>query len=401
MGPQHVESAPTSPVRIALRNFTTQWFLIPKGIGIIAVILHQLHYQFHGLGIISRILWVYTLVLWILFLILYFLRLIIYPGYTIKTILTDINETSCLASISITMTTIVIMIDLNVVSVWGAGWGIAAYVLWWINTAMSVVVCTGVPYIYVKYEPPGVSNITAGTNLPLIASLTSAAGGGVICQYGALSDRLQVPVIIVSYLMVGMGLPLALGLDTIFLTRLFDRSSPSGIQLYKDMILCGPWGQGSFALQSLGQAVLKGSFAGYGKGILLTAQAAQPIGYASIFGGLLAWGQGTFWWAFAIMSIAHEAYSKRSIRALSFGLPTWSLVFPWGVYTNAAVQLGTLMDSPAFNVWSTALTIMLVIMAIVNTVFTIKGIATGKLLGLKSGWKKQEYTHNSDEERIT
>lgn len=227
------------------------------------------------------------------------------------------------------MTTIIIMIDLNVVRVWGPGWGMAAFVLWWINTAMAVLVCIAVPYIYVKYEPPGVSNITAGTNLPLIAVLTAAAGGGVICRYGALSDRQQVPVIIVSYLMVGMGLPLALGLDTLFLTRLFDRSSPSGMQVYKDMILCGPWGQGSFALQALGQAVLRGSFAGYGKGIFLTAQAAQPVGYASIFGGLLAWGHGTFWWMFAIVSIFHAMYNSGSVRGLSFGLPAWALVFPW------------------------------------------------------------------------
>jgi sodium-dependent phosphate transporter len=42
-------------------------------------------------------------------------------------------------------------------------------------------------------------------------------------------------------------------------------------------------------------------------------------------------------------------------------------------------------------VWSTALLLMLVIIAIVNTLFTIKGIFTGKVLGLEHGWRKQEY----------
>jgi Voltage-dependent anion channel len=127
-----------------------------------------------------------------------------------------------------------------------------------------------------------------------------------------------------------MGLPLSLGFDSLFMTRLFDQSSPKGLQVYRDMILCGPWGQGSFALQALGQVVLNGSFARYGRGVFLTAQAATPVGYASIFAGLIAWGQGTFWWAFAIVSILQMAFKKTGgLKNLEFWLPAWSIVFPW------------------------------------------------------------------------
>jgi sodium-dependent phosphate transporter len=45
------------------------------------------------------------------------------------------------------------------------------------------------------------------------------------------------------------------------------------------------------------------------------------------------------------------------------------------------------MDSPAFDVWSTALLLMLVILAIVVNLFTLKGIVTGKVFGLERGWK--------------
>jgi hypothetical protein len=57
------------------------------------------------------------------------------------------------------------------------------------------------------------------------------------------------------------------------------------------MILCRPWGPGSFALQILGSAVLTGSFSKNGSWTFLTAQAASPVGYASIFAGILAWGK--------------------------------------------------------------------------------------------------------------
>lgn len=55
-----------------------------------------------------------------------------------------------------------------------------------------------------------------------------------------------------------------------------------------------------------------------------------------------------------------------------------------GVYTNAAVQLGKLMDSAAFKVWSTVLTILLVIIWLSNAALTAKGALSGKLLGLNS-----------------
>jgi tellurite resistance protein TehA-like permease len=326
----HCLSISSSPASIALRNFTSQWFLIPQGTGIIAVILHQLDYQFNGLVIISEIFWVLTVMLLLVMIVVYLLRIVLFPKQVAEALSTDANETACLASISITFTTIIQMIALTIVQDWGHGWGTAALVLWWINTAMALVACIGMPYVFVKYAPPGVDALSPTTQLPLIAALTAAAGGGVICQYGQLSTQEQIPVIIISYLFVGMAFPLSLGFDTLFLTRLFDKNSPSGMKIYQEMIVCGPWGQGSFALQGLGQAVLKGSFAAYSKGIFITSQASTTVGYASIFAGLVAWGHGTFWWAFAIISITQTTLEKANgRRGVDFGLAAWSLVFPW------------------------------------------------------------------------
>jgi hypothetical protein len=105
---------------------------------------------------------------------------------------------------------------------------------------MAVISCIGILYVFVEQEPPGVSGLGPAANLPLISALTAAAGGGVICRYGTLDESLQVPVIIVSYLMVGMALPLALGFETVILVRLLNHGSPIGTNLYQDMILCGP-----------------------------------------------------------------------------------------------------------------------------------------------------------------
>lgn len=48
------------------------------------------------------------------------------------------------------------------------------------------------------------------------------------------------------------------------------------------------------------------------------------------------------------------------------------------------MQLGKLMDSSAFKVWSIVLTIILVIIWLINAALTAKGVLSGKLLGLNS-----------------
>lgn len=320
---------PTSPVNRALWNFSSQWFLIPQGTGIIAVILYNLDYQFRGLEIISVIAWIYTIALLIVFSLVYLLRIYCYPRHVARVLRTSIIETSGLASISIAFTTIIQMTVLVLVPQWGPSFGHIAHVLWWINTAMAVIATIGIPYVYVKVQPPGIDAVPPVVLLPLIAALTSAAGAGVLCNFGSISERLQVPVIVVAYLEVGLGIPLALSFSNIFLARLFDKSFLNQPLVYQDMILCGPFGQGSFALVLLGKAVMDGSFAQYDRGDFISSAAAIPIAYVSQFLGLLTWGYGTFWWCFAVISIVHTLLAQPGgWRKTEYSMAAWALVFP-------------------------------------------------------------------------
>lgn len=112
-----------SPALIALKAFTSQWFLIPQGTGIIGVILHNLGYQFDGLKDISRVFWVLTILLLVGFLVIYTVRAFVFPQYVARQLSSNIMETACMASISITFTTIIQMISLNLVADWGQSWG--------------------------------------------------------------------------------------------------------------------------------------------------------------------------------------------------------------------------------------------------------------------------------------
>lgn len=317
---------PERPLSIALWNFSSKWFLVPQGTGIIGVILHRLDYPFKGLMILAKIVWIYTIVLLGLCLMLYLLRALAYPKHVRQQLQTNLVETSCLASIPIGLTSIIQVAVLQ----YGSRAGLALYVLWWVNTGLAIVACLGIPYVQLKLQPPGISHLPPAILLPFIAALTSAAGGGVLCRSGHIGPRLQVPVILVSYLEVGAGLALAAGFDALILFQHFDRFSPSAEEVYQDMIVCGPFGQGAFALQVLGTAVLRGSFAAYDRGSFLTASAASPLGFTSQFLGLLTWGYGIFWWCFAILSICHTLCTQPGgWRRTPFNMSAWSLIFSW------------------------------------------------------------------------
>ncbi|KAK0774374.1 Plasma membrane sulfite pump involved in sulfite metabolism [Friedmanniomyces endolithicus] len=384
--------------RVALKNFSSQWFLIPQGTGILAVILHNLHYQFHGLDHISQIFWVITIATLASFLVIYLLRVVFFPRHVAHEISQNSMETACLSSIGIAFTTIYIMIVLNLLP-WGRGWGMA-YVMYWVNVVMAATACIGIPYVFTKLERPGIDEISPTVSLPLIAALTLAAGGGVTCQYGQLGANLQVPVIILSYLFIGMALPLSVAFDGMFLVRLFDKAVPRQQKVYQLMIVCGPPGQASFALQMLGTCVKSGAFATYDTSSFIGPSSASAIGTTSQVLGLVYWGYATFWWAFASIAVLHDTISSpKTVLRWDQSLTAWSLVFPWGVYTNAAVQLGVTLNSRAFWVWQTVLALLLVIIWLGNAFATIVGLGTGAVIGLNKGWAGHYHTSNAEEEK--
>ncbi|CAI4214142.1 unnamed protein product [Parascedosporium putredinis] len=321
------------------RPIPSQAFLIPQGTGILAATLHQLEYQFRGLDTISVILWFIAFITLFAFFIVYVLKVVLCPRQTGHAITHNTVEAACLSSISISFTSAIQMLCMVVVPSWGGpGWEKAAYILWWINTAMAVSACFVLLPMFIKtlHAEGGLQrSFTPVTQLPIIAVLTSAAGAGTLCQYAMLSPEQKVPMIIVGYLQIGIGIPIALALDTLFWARQYlpwvgvnDGLSLPKRQVYVEMILCGPWGQGA------------------------------------------------------------------SRCRFTFTLTNWSVVFPWGVYANAAVQLGKITDSVVFRVWSTIMATALAIIWIICALFTIRGVFKRNLLGPKPTTPPLSATHS-------
>ncbi|EQB58797.1 hypothetical protein CGLO_00911 [Colletotrichum gloeosporioides Cg-14] len=209
-----------SCIRTSIRNFTSQWFLIPQGTAIFAAVLQQLDYRFKGLTTISYVLLVMAMVLLLCMVSIYLLRIVLFPRKVVQALKHDESELAGLSSVSIAFTSIIQMVSLALVPAWGERWSKTIYVLWWIAFSFAVAISIVLPFITVKVYPSGVSRLSPATQLPLTAALTAAAAGGAICNSAALASDQQVPVIIVSYLLIGMALPLTFALDVLFWARL-------------------------------------------------------------------------------------------------------------------------------------------------------------------------------------
>ena len=214
----------------------------------------------------------------------------------------------------------------------GRGWGTAAYVLAWIDVGITFVTCVGLPYIFLWCTAPGIDGMPPTVLLPAIAAIATAATCGVVTFAAGLSPRAQVPMIIVGYVLLGLGLPFALSLIVIFIARLFNGAWPPRSKAALQYVLVGPLGQASYAFQILGTSAASpgiGSFGAYNKGHFITENDGRIVEAVSILIGLILWGYGAFWLLFSLAESIHLAFFKGGgMRDMGYNISMWSPVFP-------------------------------------------------------------------------
>jgi tellurite resistance protein TehA-like permease len=212
--------------------------------------------------------------------------------------------------------------------------------------------------------------------LPFVGTTTDAVVGGLILNYSDdVNSRLAIPVIIVSYMLVGIGFFVALMIYSAYFIRLTNTGLPPAALSPSLVLLVGPCGQSSAALQLLGQAAMT-HFGRYGRGTFLTDTGGSVLAAAGDLLGLMLTGMGLLFAAFATYVIL-EAAVKRQCK---YSLLWWSTIFPMATINTAFISFAESMDSPTFRVLATGLLLLLVIDYLINWAFTIRDIAQGKLL---------------------
>ena len=318
------------------------------------------------------------------------LKILIHPKKTVIQWSQTQDELLCLPAIGVALTTIIQMIGLVCAPAWGYRWGHLAYILWWISVVENLVFSIIAISFPALFQTARIQNVDATILLAAVSPLTTAAAGGVLSTYAGLSPAQNVPMIIVSYMLLGMGLWVAM-VGTVFVyIRLATHGLPLKAKTPGTFILMGPWGQGSFALLVLGGSV-RSNFPAYGEGTFLTADLARAIEGASLLTGLILYGISFFSFIFVFSILLRNLLTDKSAGEgpgakrwrIPFGLPWWSFIFPMGVFCASTEQLAnSVLSSGPLEVWAAILIILMVIIWLATATLSI--LAAGRKLLAKS-----------------
>ena len=105
-----------------------------------SIVLHQLPYEGSWLRIISTIIFVLNVVLFLTFTCISCLRYTLHPEI-FAAVLRHPHQSLFLATFPVGLGTIINMIVLVCVPVWGHGVATFAWVLWWIDMVLALTAC--------------------------------------------------------------------------------------------------------------------------------------------------------------------------------------------------------------------------------------------------------------------
>ncbi|KIX04821.1 uncharacterized protein Z518_05692 [Rhinocladiella mackenziei CBS 650.93] len=369
-----------SPFRALVQDFSPIWFTWCMNAGIIGTLLRRLPYQFPGLQTISTIAFILDLALYIVFSAIYILHFVIFRQQAYDELVGSVADLCLFPCWSIAWMTLVSFVSLTASN---ASWGghpftIVACVMWWMAAAWIFGMLFYVFVILIRRHTILDRQLPTLIIIPAVGVSTLAAVGGLVtCFSHEISARLAVPIIIMSFCAVGVGILLGLILYTYLFHQLLAKGWPLPPQTATLFILVGPMGQSAAALQLLGSAAnTHGHFSAYNKGFFLTGTAAISLEVACSLLALLMTGLGAVWLGLAFCAMIDRAYRQKLIWA-----PTWNaIIFPTATLATSTLLFGTEMDSPFFRVVTVILVIFLILVFFVNTAFTLRKIFKGELL---------------------
>ena len=186
-------------------------------------------------------------------------------------------------------------------------------------------------------------SITGASLLPVLASISAAASGGVVAEILPNSQDALITVI-VSYALWGTSVPLAMIITAIYFYRLNLHQLPPRERIVSVVIPIGPPGLGGFALLQLGKVSMQ--IFSKTNTLNTTAVYAGDIFYVvGLLQALIFWGFGIVWIFFAVCSIW--------MRKFPFNMGWWAFTFPMGVFATSTVLIGVELPSAFFRVLGT------------------------------------------------
>ncbi|PWN51040.1 hypothetical protein IE53DRAFT_343002 [Violaceomyces palustris] len=369
-------------IRERILHFTPSWFSVTMGTGVIATLLNLLPWPsiHEGLRYPALVFLLADIVIFFLFTAFFLSRYILYPEVLPLTIKHP-QKSMFLGTVPMGLITIISGIaQLGTVEFQlGHGFALAASGLWWFATALSLLTAIGVPFSMMTYQKHYFESTTAALLLPIVPPITAAATGSVLSEI--LMERYptySMTIVVVSYLVLGIGLPLALLILVLYFQRLLLFKSPPRDVIISVFLPLGPCGQGGEACLHLGQVALK-LFPKVstlpGNGVTQLISVGQALYGAGLVSALLLFGLGVWWLLIGVMTLLREVRRGR----LKFNMGWWGLTFPLASLAICCARLAIALDSLTLKVVYTGFVLANLSLWTTVAIPTARGAWSGKL----------------------
>ncbi|KAL1964832.1 hypothetical protein VTN77DRAFT_6334 [Rasamsonia byssochlamydoides] len=353
--------------RRIVRHFTPSWFSVTMGTGIVSILLNTLPYNDPWLYWISIVIFALNVLLFAAACLVTLLRYILYPSIFMSMIRHPV-QSMFIGTFPMGFATIINMFCFVCVPAWGDWARNFVWGMWIVDAVVSVITALSLPaLLMIHMAEMQLSSMTAIWLLPIVSCIVAAASGAIV------ADVLPNPqhalwTIIASYILWGIGVPMALMVMVIYFQRLTLHKLPPKAVIVSVFLPLGPLGQGGFGIMKLGAAAQTI----FPQTHTLEGPAGSIFYAVGLLVGLILWAFGLVWLFFASASIAHT-------RNFPFNIGWWGFTFPLGVFATSTCQLGRELPSRFFLVLGTIFSIAVTILWIVVSVGTVKGVLSGKL----------------------
>jgi C4-dicarboxylate transporter/malic acid transport protein len=328
-----------------VRQFTPNWFTVTMGTGVLALALDQFVSAIPDLYGIALALWAFNIALFTLFSVLYGARWIFFFNDA-RRIFAHSVASMFFGAIPMGLVTIINGFLVFGIPLWGHVALTIAYVLWWIDVAMSVACGLLIPFFMFTRQEHSMEKMTAVWLLPIVAAEVAAASGGLLVPHLPVAEGYG--VLLFSYVLWALSVPLAMSVLVILVLRLVLHKLPERDLAASGWLALGPIGTGALGL------------------LLLGADAPRVFAAA----GLSSVGDA----AFGILKTISYAWD-----GMPFNLGWWGFTFPLGVYSLATLALAHTTHFAFFSVVGAALVTCLAALWVMIAARTAHGAWQGYL----------------------
>lgn len=347
-----------------IRHFTPSWFSVTMGTGILSILLVNFPFQFYGLPTIGLVLYLINVVIFCVFTIITTARYIMFPSI-FPLMMKHSAQSLFIGTFPMGLTTITNFTILVISK--KKSWGIdLAFGLWIAELVFTIFSCIVVPYYIIIHHNHQLESMNGTWLLPIVPAIVTASSGGLLANY--IDEERGLVILIVSYVMMGMGLLLALSIVVIYFYRLVVHKLPPKEVIISSFLPLGPMGQGAYGMIQMGSAARR----------ILGDKYIQGLGDTAYGTGFIAaimlWGYGLWYLIVAVFSVSITVKQK-----IPFNMGWWGLTFPLGVFTAATISIGTILDSMFFLVLGAIFVCILVVIWLAVVAKTLKGALTGEM----------------------